>query len=109
MRAVIQRVTRASVTVDTEIVGEIGSGLVVLLGVAADDSRNDADYLAQKIVALRVFDDIDRRMNISLTDSGGALLVVRSLLSTVMFDAVCVRHGVTRLRRKSLNRFMNTL
>jgi D-tyrosyl-tRNA(Tyr) deacylase len=76
MRAVVQRVTRASVTVDNEIVGEIGSGLVVLLGVAVDDTRNDADYLAQKTVALRIFDDIDGRMNVSLTDSGGALLVV---------------------------------
>ena len=76
MRAVIQRVTRASVTIDQEIVGEIGNGLVVLLGVARDDSRDDADYLSAKIVALRIFDDAEGRMNVSLRDSGGGLLVV---------------------------------
>jgi len=76
MRAVIQRVTRASVTVDSEMVGEIGNGLVVLLGMSTDDTRQDADYLAQKIVALRIFDDPEGRMNVSLKDSGGALLVV---------------------------------
>ena len=76
MRAVVQRVTRASVTVDSEIVGEIRNGLVVLLGIAVDDTQADADYLAQKIAALRIFDDTDGKMNVSLTDSGGALLVV---------------------------------
>jgi D-tyrosyl-tRNA(Tyr) deacylase len=76
MRAVIQRVTRASVTVADQVVGEIGNGLVVLLGVSTDDKHADADYLAQKIVALRIFDDLEGRMNISLKDSGGGLLVV---------------------------------
>ena len=76
MRAVVQRVTRASVTVDSEIVGEIRNGLVVLVGIAADDTQADADYLGQKIVALRIFDDTDGKMNVSLTDSAGALLVV---------------------------------
>ena len=76
MRAVIQRVTRASVTVDDRVVGEIGNGLVVLLGVSTDDTQEDADYLAQKIIALRIFDDADGKMNVSLKDSGGALLVV---------------------------------
>ena len=76
MRAIVQRVTRASVTIDNKIVGEIGSGLVVLLGVALDDTHADADYLAQKIVALRVFDDSEGRMNVSVKDAGGALLVV---------------------------------
>ncbi len=76
MRAVVQRVTRASVTVDDIIVGEIGKGLVVLLGVAHDDSEADADYLVHKVAALRIFDDDGGRMNISLTDAAGALLVV---------------------------------
>ena len=76
MRAVVQRVTRASVTVEGEIVGEIGNGLVVLLGVARDDTREDADYLAAKIVALRIFDDADGRMNVSIKDGDGGLLIV---------------------------------
>jgi D-aminoacyl-tRNA deacylase len=76
MRAVVQRVTRARVTVDGETVGEIGNGLVVLLGVAHDDTKQDADYLASKIVALRIFDDSDGKMNVSLKDNDGSLLVV---------------------------------
>ena len=76
MRAVVQRVTRAQVTVDGEIVGAIERGLVVLLGVAHDDTKADADYLAPKIVSLRIFDDSEGKMNISLRDSDGALLVV---------------------------------
>ncbi|MCA1615807.1 MAG: D-tyrosyl-tRNA(Tyr) deacylase [Acidobacteria bacterium] len=76
MRAVLQRVTRASVRVSGETVGEIGAGLVVLLGVARDDAAEDARYLAEKIAALRVFDDADGRMNLSLAETGGALLVV---------------------------------
>lgn len=76
MRAVVQRVTRGSVTVEGEIVGEIGKGLVVLLGVARDDTREDADYLAAKIVALRIFDDAEGKMNVSVKDNNGALLIV---------------------------------
>jgi D-tyrosyl-tRNA(Tyr) deacylase len=76
MRAVVQRVTRASVTIDGEIVGEIGNGLVVLLGIARDDTKDDADYLAPKIVALRIFDDPEGRMNVSVKDLDGGLLVV---------------------------------
>lgn len=76
MRAVIQRVTRARVTVDDRIVGEIGNGVVVLLGIARDDTESDADYLAAKIVALRIFDDADGKMNVSVKDAGGGLLVV---------------------------------
>src|ERR1044071_1603937 len=76
MRAVIQRVTRARVTVEDELVGEIGNGLVVLLGVAHDDTKVDADYLAAKIVSLRIFDDSDGKMNVSLKDIDGGLLVV---------------------------------
>jgi len=76
MRAVVQRVTRAKVTIEGEIVGEIANGLVVLLGIALDDTQEDADYLAPKIVALRIFDDLAGRMNVSLKDSFGGLLVV---------------------------------
>jgi len=76
MRAVVQRVTRASVTIDGEIAGEIEHGLVVLLGIARDDTKEDADYLAPKIIALRIFDDAEGRMNVSLKDSGGGLLIV---------------------------------
>lgn len=76
MRAVVQRVTRASVTVDGQVVGEIGNGLVVLLGIASDDIEDDARYLVNKIVSLRIFDDEQGKMNLSLKDLGGALLVV---------------------------------
>jgi len=76
MRAVLQRVTRASVQVDGETVGEIGGGLVVLLGVARDDKREDASYLVEKIAALRIFEDTEGRMNLSVRETGGALLVV---------------------------------
>lgn len=76
MRAVVQRVTRARVSVDDRTVGEIGTGLVVLLGVARDDTKSDADYLASKIVALRIFDDAEGKMNVSVKDVGGGLLVV---------------------------------
>ena len=76
MRSVVQRVTSASVRVDEEVVGAIHSGLLVLLGIASDDTRSDADYLAQKIVSLRVFDDDAGKMNIALRDNDGSLLVV---------------------------------
>lgn len=76
MRAVVQRVTRAQVTVDDEIVGRIEHGLVVLLGVSHDDTQSDADYLASKIVSLRIFDDAEGKMNVSLKDTDGGLLVV---------------------------------
>ena len=76
MRAVIQRVSRANVKVDGKIVGEIGRGLLVLLGVARDDTENDATYLAEKISGLRIFEDDDAKMNRSVLDINGAVLVV---------------------------------
>lgn len=76
MRAVVQRVTRAKVTVAERTVGEINQGLVVLLGVARDDARSDAEYLASKIVSLRIFDDEDGKMNLSVRDIDAAVLVV---------------------------------
>jgi D-tyrosyl-tRNA(Tyr) deacylase len=76
MRAVVQRVTRASVTVDGKTVGEIGNGLVVLLGIARDDTKLDAAYLAEKISSLRIFDDEAGKMNVSVKDIDGGLLIV---------------------------------
>jgi D-aminoacyl-tRNA deacylase len=76
MRAVVQRVSMASVTVEGRVVGEIGLGLLVLLGVAAGDAAADADYLAGKIAGLRIFEDAGGRMNLNVTDVGGAVLAV---------------------------------
>jgi D-tyrosyl-tRNA(Tyr) deacylase len=69
-------VTRGKVTVDGEVTGEIKHGLVVLLGVARDDTKEDADYLAPKIIALRIFDDAEGKMNVSVKDIDGGLLIV---------------------------------
>lgn len=76
MRAVIQRVSRAEVTVDGELVGGIARGFLVLLGVAADDQRSDVIAIATKVVGLRVFEDEGGKMNLALADVGGAVLVV---------------------------------
>ena len=76
MRAVVQRVTRASVTVDGEVIGAIGPGLCVLVGVTHDDEPAAADRLAEKLCRLRVFDDEEGLMNLALTDTGGEVLVI---------------------------------
>ena len=76
MRAVVQRVSRAGVTVDGNTVGSIGAGLLVLLGVAETDQTPAADYLAEKVLGLRIFEDSAGKMNLSLRETGGALLVV---------------------------------
>ncbi len=76
MRAVLQRVTRACVRVEEETVGEIEAGLLVLLGVARDDAERDALYLVEKTLNLRIFEDEEGRMNRSVLEVGGALLVV---------------------------------
>lgn len=76
MRAVVQRVSRAKVTVDDEVTGEIGRGFLVLLGVSNKDTEADALYLVDKILNLRVFEDGDGKMNLSLIDIEGAMLVV---------------------------------
>ena len=76
MRAVVQRVSRAKVTVAGEVTGEIGLGLMVLLGVADDDKQEDAGYLAEKLVGLRIFPDEDGKMNRSLAEAAGAMLDV---------------------------------
>ena len=76
MRAVVQRVSRARVTVEDKLIGEIGVGLLVLLGVTHADDKSDADYLVDKVVNLRIFDDADGKMNLSLADIDGEMLVV---------------------------------
>jgi D-tyrosyl-tRNA(Tyr) deacylase len=76
MRAVIQRVSRASVSVDGAVVGQIGHGLLVLLGVEQTDTEAAADYLAEKTAGLRIFEDAAGKMNLSVADVGGALLVI---------------------------------
>ena len=76
MRAVVQRVSHAKVTINGEITGEIGRGLLVLLGVATADTQGDADYLADKIIGLRIFEDSDGKMNLSLAEINGAVLAV---------------------------------
>jgi D-tyrosyl-tRNA(Tyr) deacylase len=76
MRAVVQRVSRARVVIEQEVVGEIGRGLLVLLGVSTSDHSEQATWLAEKIVGLRVFNDEDGKMNRSLAEVGGAMLIV---------------------------------
>lgn len=76
MRVIIQRVSKASVTVEEKIIGEIKTGFLVLLGIENEDEKSDADWLAQKIVNMRVFKDENDKMNLSVMDVGGELLVV---------------------------------
>src|SRR5258706_11560158 len=88
MRALLQRVTQASVTVNEQVVGQIGQGLLVLLGVGQDDSEVQVKILADKIVHMRIFGDDDGKMNRSLLDIGGEVLVVSQF--TLYAD---IRHG----------------
>ena len=76
MRAVVQRASRARVKVGDEITGEIGKGLLVLLGVGQEDGEGDADYLAEKVAGLRIFEDEAGKMNLSVGEIGGAVLAV---------------------------------
>jgi D-tyrosyl-tRNA(Tyr) deacylase len=85
MRAVVQRVGSASVSVDGETIAAIGRGLLVLLGVKNGDTEEDADKLARKLLALRIFEDADGRMNLSVGDAGGEILCVSNF--TVYGDA----------------------
>jgi D-tyrosyl-tRNA(Tyr) deacylase len=76
MRAVVQRVSQARVEVDGRVTGEIGAGLLVLLGVGRNDTSDTAAYMAEKVATLRIFDDAQGKMNLSVSDAGGAALVV---------------------------------
>lgn len=76
VRAVVQRVQKATVRVEGEVISEIGSGLCVLVGVSKDDEEADADYLAEKIIEMRVFPDINGKMNINVREAGGSVLIV---------------------------------
>lgn len=76
MRAVVQRVSRASVSVAGDVVGAIGPGMLVFLGISTEDANEDADYLAKKITGLRIFEDKAGKMNASLTETSGSVLVV---------------------------------
>lgn len=85
MRVVVQRVTEASVTVDGEIIGQIGPGLLVLAGFTHTDTAAELDWMARKLVQLRIFSDADDKMNLSVQDTGGELLVVSQF--TLLADA----------------------
>ncbi|MBC8870155.1 MAG: D-tyrosyl-tRNA(Tyr) deacylase [Planctomycetes bacterium] len=76
MRACVQRVSEASVTVDGEMVGQIGRGMLVLLGITQDDTQRDVQFMAEKTTGLRIFEDAEGKMNRSLIDVGGGMLVV---------------------------------
>ncbi len=76
MRALVQRVSEASVRVDGEVVGAIGKGVVVLVGVTHGDTEDEADWMARKIAGLRIFEDLEGKMNVGLLDAGGEALVI---------------------------------
>jgi D-aminoacyl-tRNA deacylase len=105
MRAVVQRVSRATVTIDEKVTGEIGHGLLVLLGVGQNDNEGDAEYCAEKICGLRIFEDDQGKMNRSLLDDGGSVLAVSqfTLYGDVRrgkrpsFDAAARPEGARRL------------
>lgn len=84
MRAVVQRVKHSSVTVDEKIVGQIQKGFMVLLGVEKDDSEKDMKYIADKLLGLRIFEDDNEKMNLSIQDVGGEMLIVSQF--TLMGD-----------------------
>lgn len=88
MRAVVQRVTDAKVSVEDKICGSIGKGLCVLLGVETDDTKKDLDYMIEKVSGLRIFDDENGVMNLSILDIGGEILSISQF--TLLGD---VRHG----------------
>ena len=85
MRAVLTRVNSASVTIDGEVVGKIGKGLMILLGVGPEDTEQTSRYLAEKILGLRIFEDENEKMNCSLADVGGEVLLVSQF--TLLGDA----------------------
>ena len=97
MRAVVTRVTEASVTVDGSVVGSIGKGFLVLLGVSVDDTEEQAEKLAKKVCNLRVFEDDNGKMNLDLASAGGELLIVSQF--TLYADCKSRRPGFTGAAR----------
>ncbi len=85
MKVLLQRVSQASVTIDGNIVGEIGKGLVVLVGIANGDTEKDIEYLVQKVINLRIFEDADSKFNLSALDIKGELLIISQF--TLLADA----------------------
>ena len=116
MRAVVQRVSRASVKVGDETTGEIGKGLLVLLAVGQEDSEADADYLAEKVVGLRIFEDEAGKMNFSVGEIGGAILAVSqfTLFGDIRrgkrpsFDASAPAHQAQKLYEYFMGRIRAT-
>lgn len=116
MRAVVQRVSRAKVTVNEWVAGEIGLGLVVLLGVGREDTESGVNYLAEKIAGLRVFEDHDGKMNLSILDVGGSVLAVSqfTLYGDVRrgkrpsFDAAAAPDAARRLYELFVERIRGT-
>ena len=108
MRAVVQRVTHSKVTVDSEVTGKIEKGLMVLIGVEDGDSEKDAEYIADKVTGLRIFEDENEKMNLSVKDVGGQVLAVSqfTLLGDVRkgkrpsFTAAAAPDEANRLYRK---------
>lgn len=76
MRAVVQRVKSSKVEVDNKVIGEIGKGINLLVGISKEDTKEDIDYIVRKVLGMRIFEDADERMNFSLQDIGGELLVI---------------------------------
>lgn len=116
MRAVVQRVSRCKVTVDGRIVGEIGPGLLVLLGVGKGDTEAAADYLAEKIAGLRIFEDDTGKMNVSVLDKRGEVLVVSQFTlygdirrgKRPSFDAAARPEEARRLYEYFVSKMRNT-
>ena len=109
MKAVIQRVTRASVQVEGKIVGKIDSGLLVLLGIAKGDGEVDGRYLVEKIRTLRIFSDEQGKMNRSLADIGGSVLLVSQFTCCAAHRVAVDRVLTTQRHRTKLSGYMSRL
>lgn len=109
MIALIQRVTRASVTVEGEVTGEIGQGLLVLLGVERDDDEQKANRLCERVLGYRIFSDAEGKMNLNVQQAGEACWWCRNLRWPPILNAVCDRASQEAPRRIALKRCMNTL
>jgi len=104
VRAVVTRVNQASVSIDGAVYSEIGSGLLVLLGSEEGDTQKDIDYIRDKVCGLRIYEDAEGKMNLSLQDVGGEILIVRSLRcweTPAKASAPAISVQVHRLKRKA--------